>query len=111
MSVSRDFIDSCSPEAPAPGHRIEQTRPLPLGPTDPSQRAVWRDNVSFRFPRQRGDVRNALISLPKTGRRCLNLCRAAPDQGALAAAALPPARTHAHLTSVLNFVFTRVVNH
>src|SRR5262249_45471998 len=53
MSVSRDFIDSCSPEAPA---RIEQDAVAPpLGRTNPSQRAVWRYNVSFRFPRHPKD--------------------------------------------------------
>ena len=46
MSVSRDFIDSYSPEALHP-----RRRPRPRARTcHLNDRRVWIDNVSFRFP-------------------------------------------------------------
>src|SRR5436190_23487131 len=58
MTVSRDFIDSYSPQAPNPEPHAtarllrltERTRHCP------SRRGVWRDTVSFRFPPRARDV-------------------------------------------------------
>src|ERR1043166_1432540 len=54
MSVSRDFIDSYSPEASELfGIGLTRTRSRPAGPV-PNRPRLWQHNVSFRFPRSAG---------------------------------------------------------
>src|SRR5215469_18076705 len=57
MTVSRDFIDSCSPEAPGAAASNRRGRP-----PDASLQAQRDGTVST----QPSALRNALISLPKT---------------------------------------------
>src|SRR5271165_3017614 len=66
MSVSRDFIDSYSPEASHPRHRPRQAAPF----LPPHERGVWSDNVSFRFPggiRAFPEKRTPISGLPEIG--------------------------------------------
>src|SRR5262249_32229188 len=63
MSVSRDFIDSCSPEAPA---RIEQDAVAPpLGGLTQASAQCGGTTLVFGFPATLRILRNALISLSK----------------------------------------------
>src|SRR5215510_14429545 len=69
MSVSRDFIDSCSPEAPA---RIEQDAVAPpLGGLTQASAQCGGTTLVFGFHATFRILRNALISLSKTGYRFL----------------------------------------
>src|SRR5262245_29946537 len=71
MSVSRDFIDSCSPEAPA---RIEQDAVAPpLGGLTQASAQCGGTTLVFGFHATFRILRNALISLSKTGYRFLYL--------------------------------------
>src|SRR5262249_37438891 len=119
MSVSRDFIDSCSPEAPA---RIEQDAVAPpLGGLTQASAQCGGTTLVFGFHATLRILRNALISLSKTCYRFLYLGKrhrpiGPPPRHPLPApvAASPPsrpARPAADPAPVLNFVFTRVVNH
>src|SRR5271166_963267 len=66
MSVSRDFIDSYSPEASHPRHRPRQAAPF----LPPHECGVWSDNVSFRFPggiRAFPEKRTPISGLPEIG--------------------------------------------
>src|SRR5262249_279602 len=66
MSVSRDFIDSCSPEAPA---RIEQDAVAPpLGGLTQASAQCGGTTLVFGFHATLRILRNALISLSKTYR-------------------------------------------
>src|SRR5499426_293446 len=113
MSVSRDFIDSCSPEAPA---RIEQDAVAPpLGGLTQASAQCGGTTLVFGFHATFRILRNALISLSKTGYRFLYLEETAPPAWAPPRS---PRRRRAGRRGllripapVLNFVFTRVVNH
>src|SRR5262245_27495587 len=76
MSVSRDFIDSCSPEAPATASN-RRGRP-------PTQASVRRGRTVSTQP---SALRNVLISLPKT--HCCFLTSAARTELPLAPACGP----------------------
>src|SRR5215475_6670706 len=73
MSVSRDFIDLCSPEAPARAPASNKTRSLPLGGLTQASAQCGGTTLVFGFHATFRILRNALISLSKTGYRFLYL--------------------------------------
>src|SRR5262249_3584867 len=113
MSVSRDFIDSCSPEAPARApHRTRRGR-SPLGGLTQASAQCGGTTLVFGFHATLGFAQRVDIlfqdwlPLPFPGKRHRRL-------GPAPVAASPPsrpARPAADPAPVLNFVFTRVVNH
>src|SRR5262245_42055787 len=96
MCVSRDFIDSYSPEAP---NNVAPHRPFGRAAAGTIvRRGLWPANVSFRFPRPRQLFQ--AVEIPRLARS-----RFGPER----AASITSSACRRGL--FLNLVFTRVVNH
>src|SRR6516164_10721122 len=105
MSVSRDFIDSCSPEAPAFGtpHR---RGPSPLGRPTQASAQCGGTTLVFGFHANVGCPQRVDILAQDWSLLPVTFAEQPPMSPPTR-----PARPRSDLTSVLNFVFTRVVNH
>ena len=96
MSVSRDFIDSNSPEVPDCGTDLPECPPTRRAPAGTTGRAapiggVWRGNVSIRFPERHESGPMPIQRGPTALHR--------GNDGA------------SSFLSGIYFVFTRIVNH
>src|SRR5262249_33718336 len=113
MSVSRDFIDSCSPEAPARAPHKTRRGPSPLGRLTRASAQCGGAMLVFGFHATLGFVQRFYILSPEWLPLPLPLDAAFRDWRTPVTASPPsrPARPAADPAPVLNFVFTRVVNH
>src|SRR2546430_1737647 len=113
MSVSRDFIDSCSPEAPARAPHKTRRGPSPLGRLTQASAQCGGTMLVFGFHAPLGFSQRFYILSPDW------LPLPFPFEAAFldwrtpvtAPPASGPVRPAADPAPVLNFVFTRVVNH
>src|SRR6516164_2276945 len=102
MSVSRDFIDSCSPEAPAPGHRIDAAPP-PLGRPTQASAQCGGTTLVFGFHANVGCPQRVDILAQDWSLLPVTFAERPPMLPPT-----PPARPRSDLTSVLNFVLRKV---
>src|SRR5262249_47841574 len=113
MSVSRDFIDSCSPEAPAWAPHRTRRGPSPLGELTQASAQCGGATVVFcflppsRFVQPVDMLAQDWLPLPLPSDAALRDWRTPVTASPLSR----PARPAADPAPVLNFVFTRVVNH
>src|SRR5262245_19176107 len=113
MSVSRDFIDSCSPEDPDAGAAPDPARASSPGPTAPAAAQCDGTTLAFGFRAAPGQDVDILAQDSLFLCYCRAGCRG--GGGGRMAARGDPSRHHrgraAVRREILNLVFTRVVNH